>query len=88
MSETPAIDVEEVAPLPPASLPFTFAQQFSVLLERGLDGAPVIVHEGAPTVDVLTELRRLLGEPFTLQGVVLESATSVVRTNGVVVRVQ
>ena len=71
MSEVTAaeVEVEEIAPVAAASLPFTFAQQFNVLLERTPDGAPVIVHEGNPGVDVLTELRRLLGEPFSLQSV-------------------
>jgi general secretion pathway protein E len=50
-------------------LPFTFAQQYGVLLDVGDDGAPVVVHSGQPRVQVITELRRLLGGSFALQGV-------------------
>ena len=52
-----------------SSLPFTFAQQHGVLLDADEHGAPVVVHTGQPQVRVLTELRRFLGAPFTLQGV-------------------
>ncbi len=50
------------------SLPFTFAQQQGVLLLDGSMG-PEIVHQGQPSLQVLTELRRFLGEPFSLQQV-------------------
>ena len=62
----------EPQPLPVAqprgqrSLPFTFATQHGVLLdESGV--APVILHQGRPAMQVLTELRRFLGGPFSLQ---------------------
>jgi len=51
------------------SLPFTFAQQYGVLLDAAADGSPLVVHTGEPRVQVLTELRRFLGTAFTLQGV-------------------
>ncbi len=51
------------------ALPFTFAQQYSVLLQRNAQGSPLILHAQQPTVQVLIELRRLLGEPFALQSV-------------------
>ena len=50
-------------------LPFTFAQQHGVLLDSAEDGATIVVHIGQPKVQVLTELRRMLGAPFALQGV-------------------
>ncbi len=50
-------------------LPFTFAQQHGVLLDVTEDGATLVVHLGEPKLDVLTELRRLLGRPFALQSV-------------------
>ncbi|MCB1689798.1 MAG: type II secretion system ATPase GspE [Halioglobus sp.] len=50
-------------------LPFTFAQQHGVLLDTTEDGATLVVHVGEPKFDVLTELRRLLGRSFVLQGV-------------------
>jgi general secretion pathway protein E len=70
-------NVVELAPAdaPPASaasrpgLSFTFAQQYQVLLDTNDDGATVVVHTGQPKVQVLTELRRLLGTAFVLQGV-------------------
>ena len=70
MSETLEVEIVETPTrLVTTSLPFTFAQQFNVLLERDGQHTPVIVHEGQPGLQVLTELRRMLGEPFTLQGV-------------------
>jgi len=62
--------VEEVAAAPgrPA-LTFTYAKQHGVLLDETEDGAPLVVHAGALRAQVLTELRRLLGGPFALQGV-------------------
>jgi len=50
-------------------LPFTYAKQHGVLLARGDDGGPLVVHRQQPTAQVLLELRRLLGAPFALQGV-------------------
>jgi general secretion pathway protein E len=50
------------------SLPFTFAQQQGVLLVDGSEG-PSILCQGPPPVQVLTELRRFLGEPFALKTV-------------------
>ena len=50
-------------------LPFQFASQFGVLLDRDETDAPLVVHQGQPAVSVLTELRRQLGEPFRLQAV-------------------
>ena len=50
------------------SLPFTFAKQCGVLLDESSHEA-VIVHQGQPGMQVLTELRRFLGGPFRLQGV-------------------
>jgi general secretion pathway protein E len=50
------------------SLPFTYAKQNGVLLDDAHNEA-VIVHQGQPGMQVLTELRRCLGGPFRLQGV-------------------
>lgn len=55
--------------VPRAGLPFTFAQQHGVLLDADDHGATVVVHSGQPKLQVLTELRRILGVPFALQGV-------------------
>ncbi len=55
-------------PVTPASLPFGFAQQYGVLLEEGAE-APVVVHQGQPGAQVLAELRRVLGAPFSLRPV-------------------
>ena len=54
------------------SLSFTYANQHGVLLDVTADGQPLVVHEGEPTLRVLTELRRLLGTSFSLQGVSTE----------------
>ena len=51
------------------SLPFTYAKQYGVLLDSSRDGPTVVVYEGQPSVQVLTELRRYLGGPFHLQAV-------------------
>jgi len=49
-------------------LPFTYAKQNGVLLD--FSGAvPVVMHQRPPGIEVLTELRRYLGQPFTLQEV-------------------
>ncbi len=76
MSEAPLelIDDEPVAAgdgevAARASLPFTFAKQFGVLLERGDDDAPTVIHHGGASLDVLTELRRHIGRPFAVQAV-------------------
>ncbi|WP_082849876.1 type II secretion system ATPase GspE [Halioglobus sp. HI00S01] len=53
------------------SLPFTFAQQQGVLLVDGSEGPEILYHR-QPTLPVLTELRRFLQEPFTLQVVSAE----------------
>lgn len=50
------------------SLPFTFAQQQGVLLIDSSEG-PQILCQGQPRLQVLTELRRFLGQPFKLQAV-------------------
>jgi general secretion pathway protein E len=50
------------------NLPFTYAKNFGVLLDRSGE-PPVIVHRGLPGVAVLAELRRYLGSAFELQTV-------------------
>ena len=50
------------------SLPFTFAQQQNVLLVDSSDG-PHVLTQGHPSLQVLTELRRFLGEPYTTENV-------------------
>jgi general secretion pathway protein E len=50
------------------SLPFSYAQQYGVLLDDAADET-LVVHQGQPDLQVLTELRRLLGVPFQLRGV-------------------
>lgn len=78
MSELTAVEALEVEldkpPLaaPRLNLPFTYAQQFGVLLDKSDDGTPVIVHGNTLSVQVLTELRRLLGVPFKMQQVTEE----------------
>ena len=50
------------------SLPFTFAQQQGVLLVDSSEG-PHVLTQGQPSLRVLTELRRFLGESFTTETV-------------------
>ena len=52
-----------------AALPFTYAQQFGVLLDSADDDAPVVVHNGNVSLEVLTELRRHVGGPFAIEAV-------------------
>tara|TARA_R110000823_G_scaffold91174_6_gene201168 strand:+ start:11981 stop:13528 length:1548 start_codon:yes stop_codon:yes gene_type:complete len=52
-----------------ASLGFSFAKQYAVILDEAEDGSPLVVHHGRPKLQVLTELRRLLGGAFALQEV-------------------
>ena len=47
-------------------LPFTYAQHHGVLLDEAEDGSVCVVHKGDLQLQVLTELRRVLGRPFTL----------------------
>lgn len=49
------------------SLPFTFAQQYGVLLEDA--ATPVVLYREELPLTVLTELRRFLAGPFTLERV-------------------
>jgi len=49
-------------------LPFTFAQQQGVLLLDSSEG-PHVLTQGQPTLQVLTELRRFLGESYTTENV-------------------
>jgi general secretion pathway protein E len=67
----PAIEAEPLAEnvAARAGLPFTFAQQHGVLLEEGSEKSLLILHTGHPSLQVLTELRRFLGGPFSLQSV-------------------
>lgn len=58
----------ELVEHPVTGLPFTYAKQFGVLLERDAE-RPLVVYEGHPGVAVVTELRRLLGEPFEMKSV-------------------
>lgn len=69
MSEVAALDVAAVTTagkVAPNSLPFTFAKQYGVLLDKSADGSPLVVHEKPLSVQVLVELRRLLGQSFAL----------------------
>ncbi len=72
MSEVAALDVAAVSvaaaagKVAPSSLPFTFAKQYGVLLDKSADGSPLVVHEKPLSVQVLIELRRLLGQSFAL----------------------
>ena len=69
MSEVAALDVAAVSAAgkaAPSSLPFTFAKQYGVLLDKSADGSPLVVHEKPLSVQVLVELRRLLGQSFAL----------------------
>ncbi len=61
----PEMQASEVAGV---SLPFAFAKQYGVLLEEEA-GRPVVLYLGQPALAVLTELRRVLQSPFTLQQV-------------------
>ena len=49
-------------------LPFTYAKQNGVLLDFSGEQA-VVVHQGTPGIEVLTELRRFLGSTFELKDV-------------------
>jgi len=53
-------------PAAPRKLPFTFANQYGVLLDDAGQGNTVVC-QGQPGLQVLTELRRHLGGPFSLQ---------------------
>lgn len=64
-----ALDVAVTAPALKRSLPFTFAQQHRVLLDSHDSASLVVLHDGVVPLQVLTELRRFLGGPFTLQSV-------------------
>jgi general secretion pathway protein E len=57
------------AELPAArpGLPFTYAQQYGVLLDASDDGSALVIHTGQLQVQVLAELRRFMGGPFALQ---------------------
>ncbi|MFV0277714.1 MAG: type II secretion system ATPase GspE [Parahaliea sp.] len=64
--------VEELAEPPPRDgiaagrgLPFGFAKQHGVLVDCG-PSPPMVYSQGQPTLQVLVELRRLLGVPFTV----------------------
>ena len=67
MTETavpvPAEALNEERPL---NLPFAYAKLNGVLVERDQRG-PLVVYQGEPGIQVLTELRRFLGGPFHLQ---------------------
>jgi len=52
----------------PRSLPFSYAQQNNVLLDFSGD-QPTVVYQSTPTIEVLAEMRRYLGQPFALQEV-------------------
>tara|TARA_B110000503_G_scaffold13903_1_gene18981 strand:+ start:105201 stop:106727 length:1527 start_codon:yes stop_codon:yes gene_type:complete len=69
LAEIVPADVPVASPSIRPSLPFTFAQQHGVLLDTADDGATIVVHIGQPKVQVLTELRRVLGASFVLQEV-------------------
>ena len=69
LAEIVPADVPVASPSIRQSLPFTFAQQHGVLLDTADDGATIVVHIGQPKVQVLTELRRVLGASFVLQEV-------------------
>ena len=62
----PLVDAKQ--PVAPRSLPFGFAQQYGVVLDTA-GGDTLVVHQGQPGLQVLSELRRLLGGPFQLEGV-------------------
>ncbi len=52
----------------PRSLPFAYAKLNGVLVDYS-GAEPVVVHQRTPGIQVLAELRRLLGTPFRLQQV-------------------
>lgn len=58
----------DLAPEPQITgvLPFVFAKEHGVLVQH-TDGEPVVMHLNALSLALLSELRRLLGGPFTLQ---------------------
>ncbi|MEM1152559.1 MAG: type II secretion system ATPase GspE [Pseudomonadota bacterium] len=65
----PVVDLESAPDeLVPRSLPFSYAQQNSVLLDFDGD-KPLVVHQEMPSLEVLSELRRFLGQSFSLQSV-------------------
>ncbi|MEM1112411.1 MAG: type II secretion system ATPase GspE [Pseudomonadota bacterium] len=61
-----ALEESVAAPTAAGQLPFGFAKQFGVLLDREA-AEPRVLHQGQPTLQVLTELRRLLGSSFGLE---------------------
>jgi len=50
------------------SLPFAYAKQHGVVLDLSQEN-PLVVYQGAPGIEVLTELRRYLGRSFELKAV-------------------
>ncbi|MFT5481521.1 MAG: general secretion pathway protein E [Halieaceae bacterium] len=69
--DTSDVAVESVAPVA-KTIPFTFAQHFGVLTEPREEGADpgeqiAIVHREGLSLAVVTELRRYLGGPLSLQ---------------------
>ncbi|MEM8659854.1 MAG: type II secretion system ATPase GspE [Pseudomonadota bacterium] len=65
----PVLELESAPDeLVPRSLPFSYAQQNSVLLDFDGD-KPLVVHQEMPSLEVLSELRRFLGQSFGLQSV-------------------
>lgn len=64
-------DMLQVAPQR-RRLPFTYAQSHGVLLEDDGSGAPQVIYRPGLTAEVLAELRRSLGQPFSIEAVTVE----------------
>ena len=76
MSDTAVIDSRspqalDALPEAPATedgsgvrLPFSYAKKHGVLADPGEGGVPLVYHRAPLSVDVLAELRRVLGRPF------------------------
>jgi len=62
------VEAERTGPMP---LPFAFAKRFGVVIlgVAGDDGRPVVASKTAPGLTTLAELKRLIGQPFSIRQV-------------------
>ncbi|MEQ8517234.1 MAG: type II secretion system ATPase GspE [Chromatocurvus sp.] len=56
-----------------ARLPFSYAKQHAVLVDHAGAGGPAVYHHGTPSLDVLIELRRVLGRAYRLEALSAEA---------------
>ena len=64
---------ETQEPQDTAILPYTFAKRYGVLLKEINENSAIIYHTSLPNLATLSELRRFLQHPFTLEAISKES---------------